>query len=86
MATAKKAVTKKAPAKAKSVKVSLAIMGAPTQTKTVKSGTTLDQIIATHNLQSLKVTVNNAKQSVSYVLAANDIIIAHPNVKDGSTR
>jgi hypothetical protein len=67
----------------KDISIKFTAMGQESSKKTVKKGFTLGEAIAKWNLQGLKVTVNGAKQDNSYILGANDSIVAVPEVKGG---
>jgi hypothetical protein len=75
----------KTPAKktSKDIQVKFSAMGQESSKKTVKKGFTLGDAKAKWNLQGLTVKVNGTDQHDSYVLGANDAIVAVPQVKGG---
>ena len=76
--------TKKAAPKSKDISVRLATMGAEPTKKSVKSGTTLAEFKARFSIpEGIKVTVNGNAEGDTYTLAANDSIVAVPQVKGG---
>jgi len=68
----------------KDISIKFTAMGQEASRKSVKKGSTLGDAISKWNLGGLTVTVNGSKQADSYVLGANDSVVAVPQVKGGS--